>query len=372
MAPTEVLARQHLATLSRFLEPLGLRTALVTGSLDGEGKRQAKQAAAGGADLFIGTHALISSGLKFKDLGLAIIDEQHRFGVNQRLTLAKKGVTPHLLVLSATPIPRTLALALAGHLEISDLPERPGGAPKVQTNLVAHEARVSAVEAIRQALKRGEQVYVICPLVEESGAIIAQDAIETHRRLADYFPEAEVGLLHGRMQSQEQQEALERFRSGAMQVLVATTVVEVGVDVPGATLMVVLTADRFGLSQLHQLRGRVGRGEKPGNCILVAGANAGEQAIQRLEVLCKTLDGLEVAEADLHLRGPGDAMGARQSGLPPFKAADWSQDAELVPQMREIIAGWLERDPMMQDESLAAIKAECIRRWGRRLGLVDA
>ena len=372
MAPTEVLARQHLATLEGFLKPLGLETALITGSLSGAEKRQVQEKAAAGAQVIVGTHALISGGFEFRDLGLVIIDEQHRFGVHQRLKLTAKGLEPHLLVLSATPIPRTLALALAGHLEISDLPQRPGGTPKVETRLVAHAARIQAVEEVKQALGRGEQVYVICPLVEESQSIEAQDAIETHRRLAGYFPDAEVGLLHGRMSSEEQQAALAGFKSGRTRVLVATTVVEVGVDVPGATLMVILTAERFGLSQLHQLRGRVGRGEKPGYCILVAGSNAGEHAMQRLKVLCSTLDGLAVAEADLHIRGPGEALGERQSGLPPFKVADWTRDAELVPPMRELIQSWLAEDPDLAAESLAPIKAECLRRWGRRLGLAGA
>ena len=372
MAPTEVLARQHMATLGRYLEPLGLSLALATGSLNGAQKKEVQGLASGQAQVIVGTHALISGGLKFRDLGLVIIDEQHRFGVHQRLGLAAKGAEPHLLVLSATPIPRTLALALAGHLDISDLPQRPGGAPKVQTSLVQHAARAQAVQAVKVALARGEQVYVICPLVEESGSIEAQDAIETHRRLAEYFPQTTVGLLHGRMTSDEQQASLEGFKSGKTRVLVATTVVEVGVDVPGATLMVILTAERFGLSQLHQLRGRVGRGEQPGHCFLVAGSQAGEHAIKRLKVLCSTLDGIKVAEADLHIRGPGEALGARQSGLPPFKVADWSQDAELAPPMREIIQGWLRDDPDLAGEVLAPIKTECLRRWGRRLGLADA
>ena len=372
MAPTDVLARQHVATLGKYLEPLGIEVALCTGSMNGAEKKEVQALAQGSAQVLVGTHALLSGGLQFRDLGLAIIDEQHRFGVHQRLSLAAKGMEPHLLVLSATPIPRTLALALAGHLEISDLPQRPGGVPKVETSLVEHAARSRAVQAVRKALQKKEQVYVICPLVEESDSIEAQDAIETHRRLAAYFPETKVGLLHGRMASEEQQAALNGFKSGQTRVLVATTVVEVGVDVPGATLMVILTAERFGLSQLHQLRGRVGRGGKPGYCILVAGSQAGEFALQRLKVLCSTLDGLAVAEADLHIRGPGEALGARQSGLPPFKVADWSRDAELVPVMRELIQSWLADDPMMQGDELAPVRAECLRRWGRRLGLAEA
>jgi ATP-dependent DNA helicase RecG len=223
-----------------------------------------------------------------------------------------------------------------------------------------------------QALEGGEQVFVICPLVESSQSIAAQDVIQTHRRLSEYFKGVEVGLLHGRMGADEQQAALEAFKAGRTRILAATTVVEVGVDVAGAALMVVLGAERFGLSQLHQLRGRVGRGDRPGACLLVAGPQPGEAAMQRLEAICRTQDGREAAEADLRLRGPGEALGARQSGLPPFRAARWDRDAELTPAMRRIIAQWLEIDPEMQSPELAAVKKETLRRWGRRLGLVEA
>ncbi|MBI5523484.1 MAG: ATP-dependent DNA helicase RecG [Desulfarculus sp.] len=375
MAPTEVLAQQHHANLCRDLKPLGVRVALALGSMNGAAKRQVRQAAAQEADLVVGTHALLGEALRFKDLGLVIIDEQQRFGVHQRLKLAAKGnsqAAPHLLVLTATPIPRTLALALAGHLEISDLPQRPHGQPKVTTTVVPYDQRRQAVEAISQVLAKGQRVYVICPLVEASEAIEAQDVVQTHGRLAGYFPQVRVGLLHGRMDAEAQQAALNDFKSGATPLLVATTVVEVGVDVPEATLMVILAAERFGLSQLHQLRGRVGRGSEPGACLLVAGPNPGDLASERLKVLASTQDGLAVAEADLHLRGPGEALGARQSGLPPFKVARWTRDAALVPPLREIIAGWLASDPDMAEPRLRAVKDETIRRWGRRLGLVEA
>ncbi|RJX36547.1 MAG: ATP-dependent DNA helicase RecG [Desulfarculus sp.] len=372
MAPTEVLARQHAATLARYLEPLGLRVALALGAQNGPQRQEAAAAAAGKADLLVGTHALFSQRLAFKDLGLVIIDEQHRFGVHQRLALSAKGDSPHLLVLSATPIPRTLALALAGHLDLSDLPQRPGGQPQVETRVLEFSDRRQAVEALAHTVQSGEQAYVICPLVEASDKIEAQDVVQTHRRLSQYFPQVAMGLLHGRLDGQAQQEALEAFRNGQSRVLVATTVVEVGVDVPAATLMIVLAAERFGLSQLHQLRGRVGRGERPGRCLLVAGPEPGELAARRLAVLAGTSDGMTIAEADLHLRGPGEALGQRQSGLPPFRVARWERDAELVPRIREIIAGWLARDPQMGREPLKAVKEEAVRRWGRRLGLVEA
>jgi ATP-dependent DNA helicase RecG len=372
MVPTEVLARQHAATLSRYLEPLGLRVALALGGQNGPQRLEAAEAAAGKADLLVGTHALFSQRLAFKDLGLVIIDEQHRFGVHQRLALSAKGDRPHLLVLSATPIPRTLALALAGHLDLSDLPQRPGGQPQVETQVLEFGDRRQAVEALAQTVQDGEQAYVICPLVEASDKIEAQDAVATARRLAAYFPQHPVELLHGRMDGAEQQAALARFRKGESKVLVATTVVEVGVDVPAATLMIVLGAERFGLSQLHQLRGRVGRGDKPGACLLVAGPQPGELAQRRLAVLTQTSDGSRIAEADLYLRGPGEALGEKQSGLPPFRVARWERDAEIVPKLREIIAGWLKEDPEVNSDKLAPIKQEAIRRWGRRLGLVEA
>ncbi|MEW5913152.1 MAG: ATP-dependent DNA helicase RecG [Thermodesulfobacteriota bacterium] len=372
MAPTEVLARQHAATLARYLEPLGVRVALALGGQNGPQRQEAAEAAAGRADLLVGTHALFAQRLAFQDLGLVIIDEQHRFGVHQRLALSAKGDSPHLLVLSATPIPRTLALALAGHLDLSDLPQRPGGQPQVQTRVLEFGDRRQAVEALAQTVQSGEQAYVICPLVEASDKIEAQDVVQTHRRLSQYFPQVAMGLLHGRLDSQAQQEALESFRRGQSRVLVATTVVEVGVDVPAATLMIVLAAERFGLSQLHQLRGRVGRGERPGRCLLVAGPEPGELAARRLAVLATTSDGMTIAEADLHLRGPGEALGQRQSGLPPFKVARWERDVEMVPRMREIIAGWLTQDPQMERPELKAVKDEAVRRWGRRLGLVEA
>ena len=372
MAPTEVLARQHFQTLQKYINPLGLKVVLATGSLNGPERRQAREAASTGAAVIVGTHALLSGGMGFKNLGLAIIDEQHRFGVHQRLKLTAKGQNPHLLVLSATPIPRTLALALAGHLDISDLPERPMAARPVATRVLAFDQRRQALEAMSAALGRGERIYVICPLVEESQVIDAQDAQKTHRRLSEYFKDVGVGLLHGRLDGTGQHEALEAFKKGQTRILVATTVVEVGVDVPQATLMVVLGAERFGLSQLHQLRGRVGRGKRPGMCLLVAGPEPGELAQQRLNVLAKTNDGMAMAEADLHLRGPGEVLGARQAGLPPFKAARWAKDAELVPGLREIIAQWLARDPGLANERLASIRQECLRRWGRLLGLAGA
>ncbi|MCB2186208.1 MAG: ATP-dependent DNA helicase RecG [Deltaproteobacteria bacterium] len=375
MAPTEVLARQHQAGLAKYLAPLGVGVVLAAGGQPAPERRQAQAAAArGGAAgaVVLGTQALLSQSLDFQHLGLVIIDEQHRFGVEDRLALTGKGARPHLLVLSATPIPRTLHLALGGHLDLSDLPQRPGGGPRVATRVLAFDQRAQAVEALKEALGRGEQAYVICPLVEASDRVEAQDAVATHQRLAAYFPEAPVGLLHGRMSGAAQEEVLDNFRAGRCRILVATTVVEVGVDVPGATLMIVLGAERFGLSQLHQLRGRVGRGERPGLCLLVAGPEPGELAGRRLATLAATTDGLAVAEADLALRGPGLALGTRQAGLPDFRVADWLGDAELLPPLREFLAHLLAHDPDLTDPAHAPLREETLRRWGRTLNLAAA
>ena len=369
MAPTEVLARQHFNTLGEYLGPLGIELALVLGGAGPDEKKQASHAAAGGARVLVGTHALLASGLEFGDLGLVIIDEQQRFGVHQRLGLARKGSAPHMLVLSATPIPRTMALALGGHMDISGLDQLPGNRPKVKTTVLGYEQRREAVEAMTKRLEAKEQVYVICPLVEASDKIEANDAVQTHRRLADYFPKYNVDLLHGRMDGAQQQQVLDGFRSGEIDILVATTVVEVGVDVANATLMVVLGAERFGLSQLHQLRGRVGRGSKPGHCCLVAGPDPGETGQMRLETLARTADGLEVAEADLALRGPGQTLGDRQSGLLPLRICSWPADLELLEPIRQALAAWLANPG---DERVKPVVDEALRRWGREMGLMMA
>lgn len=369
MAPTEVLARQHFNTLGGYLGPLGIELVLVLGGAGPDEKKQAAQAAAGGARVLVGTHALLASGLEFGDLGLVIVDEQQRFGVHQRLGLTLKGSAPHMLVLSATPIPRTLALALGGHMDISGLDQLPGGRPKVSSTMLTYDQRRQAVEAMSQRLEAGEQVYVVCPLVEASDKIEANDAVQTQRRLADYFPDHNVALLHGRMDGDDQQQVLDAFRAGEIDVLVATTVVEVGVDVPNATLMVVLGAERFGLSQLHQLRGRVGRGQRPGHCFVVAGSDPGETGLKRLETLARTNDGLEIAEADLALRGPGQTLGDRQSGLLPLRICSWPADLELLEPIRDVLVAWLAHPG---EDRVKPVIEEALRRWSREMGLLRA
>ncbi len=357
MAPTEILARQHWQNAKNFLEPLGIGCSLLLGGNKNEGK------ASGRAGLVIGTQALLWRKEELNDISLVIIDEQHRFGVGQRVSVGSHGTEPHLLVLSATPIPRSLALALSGYMDISDLPKRPDQHARVETWLAVYDERQKAFNALRQCLQDGHQAYVVCAHLHASEYTGSWDAVSIHKKLAGYFAPLEVGILHGKMNSQEQEAVLADFREGRVRLLVATTVVEVGVDVPAATTMLVLSSERFGLSQLHQLRGRVGRGSVPGQCWLLAGEQAAESSLQRLQTLCHTDDGLAIAQADLALRGPGETLGYKQSGLPPFRLANWITDAPLAARVREII-----KEKNLAE--VAALRQEALRRYARRLGLV--
>ncbi|MEG1774143.1 MAG: ATP-dependent DNA helicase RecG, partial [Oscillospiraceae bacterium] len=360
MAPTELLAEQHARTLSRALAPLGLRIALITGSLRAKARREAAAAAASGeADVVVGTHALLSSDTTFFRLGLVVTDEQHRFGVAQRAALSAKGDAVHTLVMSATPIPRTLSLILYGDLDVSVLDELPPGRTPVATYRIDGARRARAFHFIRDRLDEGRQAYIVCPLVEEEeqspeGLISASDYAP---KLAEgAFAGYRVGLLHGRMKPADKASVMARFVSGELQLLVATTVVEVGVDVPNAVVMLVENAERFGLSQLHQLRGRVGRGADPSTCILISDSRSPLTA-QRLRVLCQTNDGFAIAEEDLRLRGPGDLLGVRQHGLPGLANADLIEDAALLEQAGEAAAALLGRDPTLTDPACAGIAA---------------
>ncbi len=312
MAPTELLADQHFRTLSELLEPLGIRTVLLKGSMGAKARREAKERLAlGEAQLAVGTHALLSEGVEFRDLALAVTDEQHRFGVNQRAALAAKTRNPHVLVMSATPIPRTLALILYGDLDVSVIDELPPGRQKVDTFAVGEDMRPRIRRFIARLVEEGRQVYVVCPMIEEGEEMTAdlRSAGEEYELLrTEVFPQLRLGLLHGKMKAAEKEAAMAAFVSGETQILVSTTVVEVGVDVPNAALMVVENADRFGLSQLHQLRGRVGRGAEESWCFLFA------EPSERLQVFCSTNDGFIIARKDLEIRGPGDLVGTRQSG----------------------------------------------------------
>ena len=344
MAPTEILAEQHYQSLGRLLSPLGIRTELLTGSMTVKEKRLVRERiAAGEAQLIVGTHALLSDTTSFQNLGVVITDEQHRFGVAQRSKLSAKGTDPHLLVMSATPIPRTLALLMYGDLEVSILDERPPGREDVDTFLVGESYRPRINAFIRKQVQEGHQCFIVCPAVEENEDLgIKAATVWADTLQQTVFPDLRIALLHGQMKGAEKEEAMAAFARGEADVMVATTVIEVGVDVPNATLMVIEDADRFGLSQLHQLRGRVGRGKAKSYCILTT-HNRNPETIQRLKALCKTTDGFKIAEEDLKLRGPGDFFGSRQSGLPAFRVADLSFDLETLKQAQQASADWIDQ-----------------------------
>ena len=343
MAPTEILAEQHFASLSVLFVPLGVSVALLTGSMTGKQKKDVRERiAAGEVQVVIGTHALLSESTRFEHLGLVITDEQHRFGVGQRSRLSAKGEDPHLLVMSATPIPRTLALILYGDLDVSILDELPPGREPVDTFLVGESYRPRINAFIRKQVAEGHQCFVVCPAVEENEELgIKAASVWAETLQQTVFPDLRIALLHGQMKGAEKEAAMASFARGEADVMVATTVIEVGVDVPNATLMVIEDADRFGLSQLHQLRGRVGRGKAKSYCILTT-HNRNPETLQRLKALCKTTDGFKIAEEDLRLRGPGDFFGSRQSGLPAFRVADLGCDLAAMKDAQQASADWID------------------------------
>ncbi len=343
LAPTEILANQHFEKIGKLLAAEKVTLKLATQATS------RKQKTRGGnfeEDIVIGTHALLEEKVSFRNLGLAIIDEQHRFGVEQRATLIRKGRSPDLLVMTATPIPRSLALILYGDLDRSIIDEMPPGRIPVKTHFVPEAKRASAYEFIRQKMKEGRQVFVICPLVEESEELDLKAAIDEADRLQkQIFPELSVGLIHGRQKSAEKDAIMQQFRDGKIDLLVSTTVIEVGIDVPNATVMVIEHAERFGLSQLHQLRGRIGRGGEQSICFLIGEPKTAE-ARARIKVMLETNDGFKIAEADLRLRGPGEVLGLRQSGLPNFRVADIIRDEKILLEARSAAAELLEKDPV--------------------------
>ena len=343
MAPTEILAEQHAASLEKLLSPLGISVTLLTGSMTPKQKKQVRQdLAEGHVQVAVGTHALLTDATQFQNLGLVVADEQHRFGVAQRSRLSEKGEDPHLLVMSATPIPRTLALLMYGDLEVSILDELPPGREPVETFLVGESYRARINAFIRKHVEQGHQCFVVCPAVEENQELGVKAAAAWAETLQQtVFPDLRVALLHAQMKAAQKEQTMAAFAKGEADVLVATTVIEVGVDVPNATLMVIEDADRFGLSQLHQLRGRVGRGQAKSYCILTTHTRSPE-TIQRLKALCKTTDGFRIAEEDLRLRGPGDFFGSRQSGLPAFRVGDLSFDLETLKQAQAASAQWID------------------------------
>jgi len=349
MAPTEILAEQHYITFKRWLEPLGIEVAWLAGKLKGKARASALEQIAGGAPMVVGTHALFQEEVRFKHLALAIIDEQHRFGVQQRLALRKKGVAgelcPHQLIMTATPIPRTLAMSAYADLDTSVLDELPPGRTPVNTVLVADSRRFEVVERVRAACAEGRQAYWVCTLIEESEELTCQAAESTFEELGSALGELRVGLIHGRMKPAEKAEVMAEFKQGNLQLLVATTVIEVGVDVPNASLMIIENPERLGLAQLHQLRGRVGRGSAVSHCVLLYHPPLSQIGRERLGIMRETNDGFIIAEKDLELRGPGEMLGTRQTGLLQFKVADLMRDADLLPAVRDAAQALLARWP---------------------------
>ena len=372
MAPTEILAEQHYASLSSLFAPMGMTVALLTGSMTQKEKKAVREALENGdVQIAVGTHALISESTVFRKLGLVITDEQHRFGVGQRSRLSSKGEAPHLLVMSATPIPRTLALLMYGDLDVSILDELPPGREAVDTFLVSESYRPRINAFIRKQVAQGHQCFVVCPAVEENDGLDVKSATvwaETLQKTV--FPDLRIALLHGQMKGAEKEAAMAAFARREADVLVATTVIEVGVDVPNATLMVIEDADRFGLSQLHQLRGRVGRGNAESYCILTT-HNRNPETIQRLKALCKTTDGFQIAEEDLKLRGPGDFFGSRQSGLPAFRMADLSFDLELLKQAQQASAQWIEEAGTQDTPEANALRSRVAVLFSRAEGTMN-
>ncbi|HEX6613311.1 MAG TPA: ATP-dependent DNA helicase RecG [Rhodanobacteraceae bacterium] len=349
MAPTELLAEQHLRSFRVWFEPLGIDVVWLAGKVQGRARQTALAAVAQGAPVVIGTHALMQEGVEFKNLALAIVDEQHRFGVQQRMALRDKGADaksfPHQLVLTATPIPRTLAMSVYADLDISALDELPPGRTPVQTTAVSNTRRAEVIERIRAACAEGRQAYWVCTIIEESEQLVAQAAEVTFAELSAALPELKIGLLHGRMKPSEKQVVMDAFKAGELALLVATTVIEVGVDVPNASLMVIENAERLGLAQLHQLRGRVGRGRVASHCVLLYQPPLSNLAKQRLETMRETNDGFLIAERDLQLRGPGELLGTRQTGELGFRIADLSRDAHLLPAVQRVGAAMLKDHP---------------------------
>ncbi len=357
MAPTEILARQHHAGLKPLCDAAGVRLALLTGRDKGKQREETLAAtAAGEVDILVGTHALFQEEVSFRALALAVVDEQHRFGVHQRLMLASKGGTgTDVLVMTATPIPRTLTLTAYGDMEVSKLDEKPPGRLPVDTRALPLDRLEEVLTGLPRALARGAQIYWVCPLVEESDEVDAAAAEERHKHLQSMFGEI-VGLVHGRMKASEKDAVMAQFEAGDIKILVATTVIEVGVNVPSATVMVIEHAERFGLAQLHQLRGRVGRGSGKSSCLLLYQTPLGETAEARIKIMRETEDGFRIAEEDLRLRGAGELLGTRQSGLPTFRIADIETQKDLLAAAHDDARMILERDPELESERGKALR----------------
>jgi ATP-dependent DNA helicase RecG len=372
MAPTEILAEQHYANLQKYLEPLGLKVHLLVG---GQRKKLREEILAeladGTAHVCVGTHALIEDNVQFHRLGITVVDEQHRFGVMQRARLFGKGERPHMLLMTATPIPRSLAMTLYGDLDVSLMKEMPAGRKPIETWVRMEKRRGEVYAFVKEQLREGGQAYVVYPLVEESEKLELKDAETGHQELTELFRPYRVELVHGRMLAYEKEEAMQRFKDREADILVATTVIEVGVDVPNASIMVIEHAERFGLSQLHQLRGRVGRGDRQSYCVLMTDYKRSAEAVERLEAMAKTTDGFEISEIDLQIRGAGDIFGTRQSGMPALKIANLTTDVELLQQAREAAFALVRADPDLSHPDHAGIRSAYQASYrGKGLGLL--
>jgi ATP-dependent DNA helicase RecG len=356
MVPTEILAEQHFQSLKELFKPFGITVALLTSSVKGKLRKETlRLLSEGEIQIMVGTHALIQEEVDFKNLGLVITDEQHRFGVNQRRVLREKGEKPDVLFMTATPIPRTLAISAFGDMDVSTIDVMPAGRKPIITHWAKHGMLERVLDFIRKEIVNGRQAYVICPLIEESEKVDVQNAIDVHAQLSQYFHEYEVGLMHGRLHSSEKDDVMRQFAANQCQILVSTTVVEVGVNVPNATIMVIYDAERFGLSQLHQLRGRVGRGSEQSYCVLIADPKT-EEGQERMRIMTETTNGFELSEKDLELRGPGDFFGNKQSGLPAFKVADLVHDYRILETARNDAAKLVNSDEFWTDEMYALIR----------------
>jgi len=362
MVPTEILAEQHYQSTAPLFAKLGIKAGLLTGGMKKKEKEAVKAALEQGSlDLVIGTHAILEDNTAFSRLGLVVTDEQHRFGVRQRAKLSIKGENPDLLVMTATPIPRTLSLVLYGDLDVSIIDSLPPGRKPIKTYAVEEDKRDRVYQFIRKLVAEGRQAYIVCPLVEDSEAIEAESAEGLAERIRDdILKDLRVGLIHGKMKSAQKDETMRLFSSGSLDVLVSTTVIEVGVNVPNASVMVIENAERFGLAQLHQLRGRVGRGEHQSYCILF---NQSKSRIskQRMEIMSKSNDGFVIAEKDLELRGPGDVFGVRQHGLPEFKIANLYRDMEILKEVHEAVKEMTEKELLVKDPSYKLLKEQVDR-----------
>jgi ATP-dependent DNA helicase RecG len=371
MAPTEILAEQHYRNLKIWLEILGLKIELLTGSLKTSEKRDLlAQLLAGNIDIAIGTHALIQEGVVFRNLGLVVVDEQHRFGVLQRSMLRKKGIVPDVLVMTATPIPRTLAMTVYGDLDVSVIDELPPGRKVIRTKVFSETQRNRVYEIIRREVQKGHQIFVVYPLVAESENLDLKDATRMSEHLQkEIFPECRIGLIHGRMKGAAKEQVMEAFIGKQIQILVSTTVIEVGIDIPKASLMVIEHAERFGLSQLHQLRGRVGRRDIPSLCILLVQHSRSDDARKRLRIMEETNDGFRIAEEDLIIRGPGEFMGTRQAGLPDFRVANIIRDGHILNDAKMDAFALAEDDPLLEKPGHHSLLETLLKRWAGRLDL---